>query len=79
MREFNEWLASNYNLKYRRDPVPRWKERAKKLRAESNPHAALRNYHNFMTETVSIREALMESAAACGAEIDAAIQRARGN
>jgi hypothetical protein len=32
-----------------------------------------------MTETVSIREAILESATACEAEIDAAIERARGN
>jgi hypothetical protein len=66
-------------LKYRGDPISRWQKRAAKLRSEKSPHAALRNYHTFMTETAPIREAILESAAACEAEIDSAIERARGN
>jgi hypothetical protein len=73
-----EWLGENYPLKCRRDPIERWKRRAAKLRTEKNAHSALRNYKSFMTETESLREAVLEAAAACEREIDAAIDRARG-
>lgn len=73
-----EWLASNYPLKYRNDPVNRWRTQAKKLRNEANPHAALRRYQTFMDETAEIREAILESAEACETEIQNAIDRARG-
>jgi hypothetical protein len=79
MREFVEWLGTRYPLKYRSDPIARWQKQAAKLRAEKNVNTALRRYHTFMTETASIRDAIRESAAACEAEIDAAIERARGN
>jgi hypothetical protein len=40
---------------------------------------ALRHYKSFMSETELIRDAVLESAAACEAEIESAIDRARGN
>jgi hypothetical protein len=77
--EFIEWLGTHYPLKFRGDPIPRWQKRATKLRSEKNPHTALRHYKTFMSETDDIRQAITESTAACEAEIDAAIDRARGN
>jgi hypothetical protein len=73
-----EWLGQTYPIKFRGDPIPSWQRRATKLRSEKNPHAALRLYHSFMSDTAELRDALMESAGAVEAEIDAAIDRARG-
>ena len=73
-----EWLAANYPLSFHGDPVPSWQKQAAKLRAQKNPHAALAHYHSFMIETASLREAILESAGQVEAEIDAAIDRARG-
>ncbi len=72
------WLAENYPLKFRKDPIPSWQKQAKKLRAAKNPHAALAYYHSFMMQTARLREVLEESAGRAEAEIDAAIDRARG-
>jgi hypothetical protein len=76
--EFIEWLGANYPLKFRGDPVQNWRRRAGKIRSEKNPHAVLRHFKAFMSETESIRHSIMESAAACEAEIESAIDRARG-
>jgi hypothetical protein len=73
-----DWLGQTYPLKFKGDPIPSWQKRAAKLRSEKNPHAALRHYHSCMSDTATLREALMESAGAAEAEIDAAIDRARG-
>lgn len=74
-----EWLATNYPIKYTRDPIAAWEKQAAKLRAQKNPHAALAHYQSFMAETAALRDAVYESAAAAEAEIDAAIDRMRGN
>jgi hypothetical protein len=74
-----EWIEAHYPLKYRSDPISRWRKQAVKLRAEKNANAALRRYYKFMTETASIRESISESAALCEAEIDREFERARGN
>jgi hypothetical protein len=76
--ELVQWLADNHPLRFRRDPVPSWRKQAAKLRATKNPHAALGHYQSFMTETSDLREAVTESAGHAEAEIDAAINRARG-
>jgi hypothetical protein len=73
-----EWLSEEYPLRFKRDPISSWEKQAAKLRAQKNPHAALAHYHSFMSETATLREALMESASAAEAEIDAAVDRARG-
>jgi hypothetical protein len=74
---FVEWIAANYPLKYRRDPIASWRKRAASLRSDSNPHLALNRYHSFLHDTASLREALHESALAVESEIDTAIDRAR--
>jgi hypothetical protein len=76
--ELVQWLADNHPLRFRRDPVPSWRKQAAKLRGTKNPHAALAHYQSFMTETSDLREALDEAARQAEAEIDAAIDRARG-
>jgi hypothetical protein len=73
-----QWLADNYPLRFRGDPIPSWQRQATKLRAGKNPHAALAHYHSFMSETASLRESLVEAAGQVESEIDAAIDRARG-
>ncbi|WP_392714202.1 hypothetical protein [Rhizobium ruizarguesonis] len=75
---FVQWLADNYPLKFRGDPIASWQRQAAKLRAQKDPHAALLHYHSFMTDTATIRETLMEAAVHVEGEIDAAIDRARG-
>jgi hypothetical protein len=72
-----EWLG-NYPLRFRCDPVASWKKQAARLRLKKDPNAALAHYHSFMTETVNLREAIEEATRQVEAEINAAIDRARG-
>lgn len=74
-----EWLAQNYPLKVKADPVSSWKRQVKRLRSNGNPHTALANYHSFMTVTSHVREMLFESASQVDAEIDRLIDERRGN
>jgi hypothetical protein len=76
--QFIEWLAETYPLKFRGDPIPTWQKRAAKLRSQQNPHTVLRHYQSFILQTATLRDALMESAGAAEAEIEAAVDRARG-
>jgi hypothetical protein len=76
--QFVEWLAETYPFKFRSDPIPSWRRRIAKLRADRNPHAVLRHYHSFMLETTKLRGAIMESAGAAEAEIEVAVDRFRG-
>lgn len=62
MRNLVEWISDNYPFKFRTDPIPSWQKQAAKLRMQKNAHAALAHYNSFMTETVSLREMLSESA-----------------
>ena len=71
-------IAAEYPFKVRRDPVPSWQEKAKKLRRASNPHIALDHYQAFVTQTASLRAAIEQSAGAAEAEIEAASDRMRG-
>jgi hypothetical protein len=76
--DFVEWLAAHYPLEVPRDPIPSWRRRATKLRALTNPHGALNQYHSFMMETARIRDAIYDAAAQVEAGIENAIDRARG-
>lgn len=71
-------IAAEYPFKIRRDPVPGWQEKAKKLRRGSNPHVTLDHYQAFITQTASLRAAIEQSAGAAEAEIEAASDRMRG-
>jgi hypothetical protein len=73
-----EWLAANYPIKYKHDPIAAWERQAAKLRAQNNPHAALAHHQSFMTETATLRDAIYDSAAAAEAEIESAMDRMRG-
>ena len=76
--ELTKWLEANYPLAYKRDPIRLWRSQASKLRTETNPHAALRRYDSFMNDTAQVREWISEAAAAADAEIQNAVDRARG-
>jgi hypothetical protein len=76
--QFVEWLGDNYPLRFKGDPTGSWRKQLDTLRARKNPHAALNHYHSFMMETADLREAVEEAAMQVEAEIDAAIDRARG-
>jgi hypothetical protein len=72
-----DWLEKNYPLKFRVDPVPAWRQRAKRLRGQSDPHKALKMYRSFMDNTAELREFINESTGAVDRYIDEQIERAR--
>jgi len=76
--EFVDWIEKNYPFTVKSDPIPSWEKRAEALRADRNPHSALHRYQSFMDQTSDLREEIYESAAGAEAEIDMAIDRARG-
>ena len=57
-KEYLQWIAKNHSCPIKSDPTRRWRERAAKLAKTENPHAALQNYHSFMKQTESFREAI---------------------
>lgn len=73
-----EWIAQNYPLKFRLDPIRTWNGRAQRLQRERNPHAALEKYRGFMDQTSDLREHLDEAAAHVEAWVDSEIDRRRG-
>jgi hypothetical protein len=73
-----EWLGDNYPFRFKRDPIASWRTQIAKLRAQKNPHAALNQYHSFMTETADLREAVKEAAASLDAQITFEVDRALG-
>jgi hypothetical protein len=56
MADYIEWLGKNYPLPLKKDPIPVWKARAAGIRAESNPHKALKKYRDFMKQTSDAHE-----------------------
>jgi len=76
--ELTDWLAKNYPLRFKKDPIPNWKRQAKRLRSTGNPHAALETYQSFMTFTAPFREALYEGASQVEGEIQNQIDMRRG-
>ena len=75
--EYVEWFATNYPLKFRRDPIPAWQKRIEAVRREGNPHKALKRYRSFMDQTAAIREMVYESTSQVEAYIDEQIERMR--
>jgi hypothetical protein len=69
------WLARNYPLKYKHDPIPTWRRWNERLRGEKNPHTALRMYRSFMDDTAGLREYIDE---ACGRSIRKSIWPSSG-
>jgi hypothetical protein len=74
------WLGEKYPLRFKKDPIPGWRNQVKRMRSQGNPHLALANYVDFMKYTAQFREDLAESCAAAEAEIERQIDenRARG-
>jgi hypothetical protein len=73
-----EWIASNYPLDFKRDPIASWRKRLESLRAESNPHAALKKYHELIRQSENLREEIDQTAAAFDQEIERQMDAARG-
>lgn len=71
-----DWLAENFPLAFRGDPIPSWRTRAESIRTEANPHAALNKYRNFMDQTAVLRESIDEAARQVDEYIDGQIERA---
>jgi len=71
------WLEANYPLKFRRDPIPAWRQRAKRLREQKDSHKVLRMYRSFMDATAELREAINETTSGVDQYIDQQIESAR--
>lgn len=70
-------LSRDYPFAVRRDPIPSWQQRASSLRAESNPHKALKKYRDFMDQTEELRALLDEAHSQADAYVEEQIDRAR--
>ncbi len=77
--EFVEWLGENYPFAFKTDPIRGWESRAVSLRAEKNPHQALKKYRDFMTQTADARATLEDAHREVEQYIDLEIERMRGN
>jgi hypothetical protein len=75
---FVTWIANNCPPPFRTDPIPGWQRRAARLRAETNPHRALKRYRDFMIQTAEIRAALAEAHGQVEQYIDEQVDRMRG-
>lgn len=76
--DFVNWIAANYPLPIRHDPIQGWRARASSLRRETNPHKALKKYRDFMTQTADVRAALDEAHGQVDQYIQEQIDRMRG-
>jgi len=72
------WIGEKFPLRFKKDPIPGWRNQVKRMRSKGNPHVALANYVDFMKYTAQFREDLAESCAAAEAEIDRQIDAMRG-
>jgi hypothetical protein len=77
MLVFLEWLAKNYPLRFKGDPIPAWKKRADKLFQERNSAKALKRYRTFMDETADLRDQIDETTSQVDNYIDEQIDRAK--
>ncbi|AHI24698.1 hypothetical protein H845_746 [Komagataeibacter xylinus E25] len=48
-------LVKKYHFPFRHDPIPKWRERSKKLRSKVDPDKALESYQSFVTTTGPLR------------------------
>lgn len=69
--QLGDWLAENYPVRFKRDPIQSWRKRVDKLRRSKSAHLALSNYQSFMKATREVRDALSETSR----QIDDAINR----
>lgn len=72
------WIANNYLLTCKYDPISKWKKRADSVRREKNPHKSLKKYRDFMRQTEDIRDILEGAHTQVEAYIDEQIDRMRG-
>jgi hypothetical protein len=77
MLVFIEWLAKNYPLQFKGDPISSWKKRADQLFQERNSAKALKKYRTFMDETADLRDRIDETTSQVDNYIDEQIDRAR--
>lgn len=77
MLVFIEWLAKNYPLQFKGDPISSWNKRADQLFQERNSAKALRKYRTFMDETADLRDQIDETTSQVDNYIDEQIDRAR--
>jgi hypothetical protein len=77
MVDYIKWLGENYPLPLKKDPIPGWKARAAGIRAESNPHKALKKYRDFMKQTSDARAALEKSLGQVEQYVEEQIERMR--
>lgn len=77
IHELVDWLAANYRLTIKKDPIPGWKRRVQRLRSKGTTHLAVANYVDFLRDTSQFRDDLAESCAAAEAEIDRQIDEYR--
>lgn len=75
--ELVKWLELSFPLKFKRDPIPSWRQRADRIRVQGNPHKALKMYRSFMDDTAEFRESLGEATGAVDQHIEEGIERAR--
>jgi hypothetical protein len=78
MRDRMSWLATNYPLPARTDPIPSWHKRADSLRQEKSRHSALKKYSEFIQQTEKLREQIEEAAGQLEAELESRAEAARG-
>ncbi len=78
INNYIDWLTKHYPWPIRYDPVPSWSRRADSLRRESDSHAALKKYCDFMKQTEDFRSQLHEAAVQLDSYIQHQIDVARG-
>jgi hypothetical protein len=76
--DYLAWLKANYPWPTRTDPIPSWRKRLKSLKTEKNPHAALKKYCDFLSQTQQLREQIDEAARGLDEYIQRRIDEARG-
>lgn len=72
------WLSKTYPWPVKSDPILSWRKRLGLLESESDKHAALKKYCDFMKQTEDIRGKIGESAAKLDGYIQHQIDIARG-
>lgn len=76
--EYVAWIGDNYPGLVRNDPIPSWRNRAKRIERESDPHVALKMFCDFMNQTQDLRAVIEESHRQVEQYIDEQIDRMRG-
>jgi hypothetical protein len=77
--DYVDWLASNYPLPFKVDPIPSWRRRLTSLTNEKNKHVALKKYCEFMKQSEGLRQNLETSAGQLDAHVENQMEAARGN